>query len=155
MKRRQKILRIWAISLAFLIFSTSVGSTMSMHFCQGQLQHVSLFVKAKSCHQKTTSSHCHHQPEKPPCHQVKKVCHQSMEKKNCCENKTVLLQLDPETNAPASISFDVGLVQFIVAFSHFLPFDRLDYTHITPDYQNYKPPLLDRDISVLVQSFLL
>ena len=42
--------RLIALMMAFLMFFTSAGFTMDMHYCGGELKSVSFFGKAKTCH---------------------------------------------------------------------------------------------------------
>ena len=46
--------------MAFLMFFTSIGFSMDIHYCQGHLKSISLLGKAKNCHdiQAMKSDHC-------------------------------------------------------------------------------------------------
>ena len=125
---------------------------MDIHYCQDQLKGISLFGTAKSCHDKQ---------ETPPCHQTKKSCHQEddgiskSDKDNCCHNETVVIEksdLDATTTQIATAQ-DIQL-DFVVAFIAVYVFNYI----VNTDYQSYalyKPPLPDRDVQVLYQTFLI
>ena len=51
MKSTSITYRIIALTMAFLMFFTSVGFTVDMHYCQGKLKTFNFFGKAKSCHE--------------------------------------------------------------------------------------------------------
>lgn len=145
--------RLVAFSLALLILMTSVGWVVDMHYCAGQLKSVSWLGKAKSCHeqaQASTSKSCpHHQM------MLEQDEASSSDDGGCCENRTVYLHADQDTDALASQfvlekQAQQFLVAFIVTFSPTLTRGR-----DVPTYTHYTPPLIPRDIPVLVQSFLL
>ena len=80
--------RILSIVMALLIFVSSIGYAVDVHYCKGQLKSYSIFGKASSCHV------------------AKKVCphHANMvtttsSKSDCCKNKTLKIdQIDTEFN---------------------------------------------------------
>ena len=84
--------RLIALMLAFLMFFSSAGFAMDMHFCQGKLKSVSFFGKAKTCHDMAdnTMKNCPHHKKMMA---EKKGC---SEDKNCCSNKTVHFQSDQD-----------------------------------------------------------
>ena len=95
------------------------------------------------------------------CHHHKSAIEQqtdegcSVDKKNCCESKTLHFQSDQD-QLSQSTDFIVNqeLQQFVVAYvavffqNNFVVLDK-------PDFALYKPPLISRDISILYESFLL
>ena len=145
--------RIAAISMALLMMLSSTGFSMDIHYCQDQMKGISLFGKAKSCHDKEAT---------PPCHKIKKSCHHQenddvnkAEKDNCCHNETVIIEksdLDATATQIATIQ-DIQL-DFVAAF---VAVYILNY-NVQADFQpyaQYKPPLPDRDVQVLYQTFLI
>ena len=144
--------RVTAATMAMLISLSSTGFSMDVHYCQEEIQGVSLFGKAKSCHD---------QQDTPPCHQTKKSCHHSQDgnpkvaKKSCCHNETIVVEhndLDvtptPLTNNPnLQLEF---LAAYVVAFvlNYRAPADHKPYKH-------YIPPIPDKDVQVLYQTFLI
>lgn len=144
--------RITAISMALLMMLSSTGFSMDVHYCQGQIKSISFFGKAKSCHEKQETS---------PCHQTKKSCHHNedgvskTEKDNCCHNETVVIEksdLDATATQIATVQ-DIQL-DFIAAFIAVYVFNYSVQTDYRP-YAQYKPPLPDRDVQVLYQTFLI
>ena len=144
--------RITAISMALLLLLSSTGFSMDVHYCQDQIKSVSLFGTAKSCHDKQGT---------PPCHKAKKACHpkeddiSNTDKDNCCHNETVIIEKSEwdATATPLSTLQDIQL-EFITAFACVYVFNypiQADY----PSFTQYKPPLPDRDVQVLYQSFLI
>ena len=140
--------------MALLMLLSSTGFSMDVHYCQDQLKGISLFGKAKSCHEKQ---------EAPPCHQTKKSCHHQedgiskADKDNCCHNETVVIEKSDLDATPTqkAASQDVQL-DFVAAFMAVYVFN-FNYS-VRADYQpyaQYKPPLPDRDIQVLYQTFLI
>lgn len=144
--------RFIALIMACLMFVTSAGFAIDMHFCQGKLKSVSFFGKAKSCHDMVDKS-----MENCPHHQKmmtgKEAC---LEDKDCCSNKTVYFQSDQDQELQKSdFVISTSLQQFVLAYV--AVFLSSDYTiaHEAIPFAHYKPPLIQKDIPIFHQSFLL
>ena len=134
--------------MALMMLTTSIGFAMDLHYCQGNLKSISFFSKAKKCHDMVAMTNCSH-------HQEQQEQSQSCsEEEDCCQNETFQFQSNQE-KAIQTFDFVVNkqLQQFLTAYVMVLTmsFDEID----TIPYTYYKPPLIHRDIPVLVQSFLL
>lgn len=152
-KIRRQILKHIALLMAILMFSSSAGLAVDYHYCQGDLQNVSFYTKAKNCHDYVKSELGK---------KVKKACHKepanelsSAHKDNCCDNEAVFMQLDTEFGIIAIPNFnDYTDVEFLLSPSlnlDFIPFSYYD----AKDYKYYKPPSVELDHIVLFQSFLI
>ena len=136
--------------MAFLIFLTSAGFSIDMHFCGQQLKSFSLTGKAKNCFELAKTSKC---PKHKTVALATPEC--EMSKKDCCHNKTLNLQADLTPDIPANdFLISVQLQDFVVAFIA-VYFENRPHQSIKPSFAHYKPPLIPRDIPVFVQSFLL
>jgi len=127
--------------LASVVLIASVGVTINLHLCAGEVQSMALFVKPQ------------------PCKSVEKPCHgteRHAKKNGCCEEKTieakgkdatvevkVSTQLSPSFNL---ITVILPVLYSIVDFEIFLS---------TPRSVHYKPPLIEEDITVLAHTFLI
>lgn len=151
--------RISAISMALLMLLSSTGYAMDIHYCQDQLKDISLFGKSKSCHEKQ---------ETPTCHQTKtsltdgqKSCHNTKDgvsktaEDNCCHNESVVIE-KPDLDATPTQSTTVQNIQleFVAAFIAVYVFNYAVQAEQQP-FAQYKPPLPDRDVQVLYQTFLI
>ena len=135
-----KLIRsIMSIFLASLVLIASTCVTVNLHLCAGRVQSVALFVKAE------------------PCKEVQKSCHgtEHRSKKNgCCQEKSILLkgkESTAEVKASVIPSFNLITVILPVLCSVI----DLDSSVAAPAYAHYKPPLIEHDITVRVQSFLI
>lgn len=118
-----------SISLLMLFITATIGVTVSKHFCGGKLADTSLF-SAASC-----------------------GCGDKDMEGNCCSNESEFFQMD-EDYIITSADIDFKL-KFTLAFlSAFIDSFFIE-EYNSSDYSNYKPPLLNSDIPILVQSFLL
>ncbi len=139
----KKTYRIVAFMLSLLMFCTSVGFTIDMHFCQGKLAAVSVFGEASCCKTACTST-------KKACCQLPKTKHTD---DNCCDNTSIDVQLD--TNIPKAEATSYSQIQLQFVASFITAYFSLPITNTSiVQYQNYKPPLLIRDVLVLIQTFL-
>jgi len=137
-----KINRIIALILAAMMFTTSIGFAVDMHYCKGELKSFSFFGKAKSCHEQKVVKPCPHHAK----------MQLQQEESNCCDNETVYVQADIEKNISSAELVD--LQQFVTIFVQVFCLETTFSQQIfTSEY--YKPPLIARDLPVLVQSFLL
>ena len=146
------IQKICAFLLASLMLFTSVGFTVDIHFCQGDFKSFSLFGKAKNCHEVLQKqSTCKH-------HQALAQTYNNCEEdapKDCCENKTINLDADQDQQLQ-TVDFELTKQTelFLTAFVFtFYQNDLINARNI--DYSRYRPPLIIRDIPILIQSFLL
>lgn len=147
--------RFMALILAFLMFFSSVAFSLDKHYCQGQLKSVALFVKAKNCHELAAGvSKCkHHQTRQ------QKATTEGCEvgKKDCCQNNTLFFHLDQNKELPSSaFLINESFKNFVGAFVFsFFNNDLLNKENTALAFRVYKPPLIPRDIPILIQSFLL
>lgn len=136
-----KILRnIVSLLIATVILVSTSSFTVSMHLCGGRVASISVLDKATPCAME----------QLPPCHR------QLMKKMGCCEDhefkvegkdlSSKIQEVVQLQHQQFSWVLDLPVVHKIVlsaeSFSNF-------------SYAYYSPPLLDRDITVLKQSFLI
>ena len=134
---------ILTLALALLVVFSSLGMTITRHLCDGEVMSLALFEHSVACEMEQ-------QKEKLP------PCHQPVADDDCCQNQTVLLEVEDQS-AASSLIFKLSApdVAFLAAFSVVWStlFEMYDPAISLPP--DYTPPLLSLDIPVLVQSFLL
>lgn len=141
--------RFIAISLAFLIFTSSAGFSVDMHFCQDRLKSISLFGKAKNCHEMAQRASCpHHAVQAGP----ETTC--GLEKKGCCQNRTLHFQTSQDQVAQSydQLSPDQPTYQYAAMLPAAGRMTIGDKSILFFHYL-YKPPPLIRDLQVQYQSF--
>ena len=144
------------IILALLILGTSMGLTINKHYCQNQLKGMSVFFEPPNCHdllqsqsKKIKGCKHHQKAAKPTCKHAKKD-----DTKGCCNNESEYFHLEENLVQP-SISQDITPNFEWTAILHFnFDFSYISYNHTNTKFQHYSPPLLCRNITLLVQSFL-
>ena len=98
--KTKAIHRITALTMAFLMFFTSVGFSVDIHYCKGDLKSFSLIGEASACHQ------------------TKKTCprHKEMESEEKSEEYKKMAEHNPtlwEISSPTMLSFLVaGVAMF-------------------------------------------
>lgn len=135
---------------------TSVSFAVDAHYCNGQLKSVSLFGKAKTCHEKAVANKkttCPH--HKKMQQEAKKSNGDEMTKNDCCKNKTTIIQADND-----QISSDLPLPSFQKLQQFAIAYVLAFHATITTDKQSiqeisYVSPTISRDIYVLCETFLL
>lgn len=148
--------RLIALSMAFLMFATTLSFSIDMHYCKGELESIALFGIAESCKvqqeaEQASKDHSTHQHK----HEHKEDC--SNEKKDCCENHTLHVEADIDDQVQSQDFIqNAQLQQFVAVYvSIFFVNNTYTFEEETPSLAFYKPPLISRDIPILVESFLL
>ena len=150
MQQKSNTYRILAFSLAILMFFTSAGLSIDMHFCQGNFKSFSLIGKAKNCHELAQTSTCKH--HKAP---IQEETCEKTDKKDCCENRTLTLDSDQDQQIQtANFTLTKEIKQFVTAYIYAFHQDKITEEEVI-SFALYRPPLIQRDIPVLIQSFLL
>ena len=130
--------------MAFLVLVASTGFSMNAHFCQDQLKGVSFIGEAETCHDKQANTKCHHAENMT-----------DTEKDNCCDNKQIVAEnLDTEAIAQQLVIQNEIQIEFVAAFLSVFMFNELETNHLQ-HVPKYRPPILDRDLPVLHQVFLI
>lgn len=140
--------------MAMLVFVSSTGLSIDLHYCQGQIKSFSLIGEAESCHQQT---------KKVCCKKEHKICHAAQSnqddlgkcEKNCCSNKTIKVESNDEAKKLQSTELSQKQVKFLTAFVQVFLLEKIDLSKIIVPHLNYIPPLLNKNIPILIQSFLL
>ena len=98
----------------------------------------------------TPKKHCRH-------HQKMKVEEKGCsEEKGCCSNTTLVFQSDQDQKTPTN-NFVVSKQskQFLIAYCKVSFVEELGLQQEVANFAIYKPPLIQKDIPILHQTFLL
>ncbi len=155
MIKQNRTYRIIALGLACLLFFSTSGLSLDMHFCQGKIKRINLLGKAKTCAEiKNTKQTCkHHKPKEKKDTQAVQTCSSNSDHKGCCENQSFKIDLDTEfSQSQVNATPDVRL-DFLVAFT--LVFIQPAYNFLFVQKQIYRPPLPKHSLVVLFQQFLI
>ena len=123
--------------MAGLLLLASAGITLHKHYCMGRLKNVAVFEKAESC-----------------------MAMMGMEKDedcpmDCCKDTSEEIKIDDLKKVSEQINLVPDLKVLAVVTYFLIDFDLVSRANHYTSYLNYKPPLIDQDIPVLVQSFLI
>ncbi len=132
--------KIGAILMALVVLFSTMSFTISEHYCGDMLVDSALFSKAGSCGMEM---------QKPA---PLKDC--SIQKDNCCSNE--IKQIEGQTELKTQVlNLDFEQQVFIASFvySYINLFEGLE-SNIIP-FKDYSPPIIDKDINVLYQNFLI
>ncbi len=128
---------IVSLALAALVLVASSSFTVNMHLCGGSVQSVSLIEKATPCPMEVNT---------PPCHKA------LAKRASCCDDEQFLYQgQDFKNQESANIQVEQqALVVELPILAQIIP-----VATVFSQPALYKPPLLQHDIPVLIQSFLI
>lgn len=148
------MLKIKAIFLLFLMTVSTIGQAVELHYCKGQITSVSFMGNAECVcpeeveEEKTSCSHHKEHTEQSVQESNDKDC---ISKIGCCETE----QFSVETDKQFSKS-DFSVDPVIVSVLLFNPYLFIEYEQANfDDYNHYPEPYGQRDIPILIQSFLI
>jgi len=141
--------KISATLLAFLMFFSSIGFSMDVHYCMGDIESIAFFGNKATCDMENMGAmHCSKDDSKSA---VKKSF--SKKKMDCCQNKH--LSLKKIKTAPKTV-FNNFVAQKISFLTFFIveKFQVESHETLFADFHNYKPPLLFKtEITIDYQVF--
>lgn len=133
--------KIFSITLAIYFLATSVGFGVNTHFCDGEAVKSALQLTQYelSCGMKMEATSC-------------ATSASSITKKSCCENEFNTFQVEDDFQPVATqVDFNpVFVISFLLSF-HFPEFSVENETF----FLDYCPPLVQRDFTILHESFLI
>ena len=138
--------RFFSIFLTLVFIFTNVGYSLATHYCRGEIYKQGLFflyANDLSCGMDKSDQHtnCAHHGS-------------AVSKKHCCEDDWQIFQITDDYTSVSTHQIadaDVQVSIYSISLNDLL----FASENFSFEYYNYRPPLLQRDISVLVQSFLL
>lgn len=141
MKTGQTIL---SLLLVAMILVTSISHSISFHLCGGSIEDVAFFGHARSCTGLENS-----------CDRDFGQEHHSLNNKGCCKDTKISIDSDKYlskiTEKISIEKFQDISIPVIDLIQNDSDFSGVKNTHCAI----YKPPLIERDITVLVQTFLI
>lgn len=134
--------KILSFCLAVSILFTTSSFSVNMHFCCNQLVDMAFFSKAEACVDKVQKKD-----------NLSKQC-TSIQEKDCCNNQTFAKEGN-NTLKKSNIKFETETIVFLNTFlyTYINLFEGLE-GNIVP-FNDYRPPLLSKDIQVLDETYLV
>jgi hypothetical protein len=151
MKRKSNY-RIVSIVLALLLFVSSTGFSMDVHFCKGEIESVSFFGKATPCEM---------MKEKEPVQELHACCKAlqeqnqyllSFQQKSCCHNESLIVLTNTDIELSNSLAHNINSVQFVLITSTTSLFIFLAENDVEDNF-NYPPPKHTKDLNIFYQVF--
>ncbi len=128
-----------SLFLAFLVLFSTMSFTINEHYCGEILVDVAVFKQAKTCGMEIQQSETNSE--------------NIITNKNCCKNEHIVKEGQNElTISINSLSFDQQLFVTSFIYSYLNLFEVKE--KITP-FRYFSPPLFDKDMQVLYQTFLI
>lgn len=132
-----------SLLLALLVFFSSVGMAKTTHFCMGMemKSEIGFGEKHVDCGMNMPIDHGENDSDNHD------------DSKSCCENVTTQLQVDDEVQLK-KVDFDLSL-NFAVALVQVFIFGIDSDSFEGDQFHTSSPPLIEQDLQVLYQSFLI
>ncbi|OSY87553.1 hypothetical protein WH52_10650 [Tenacibaculum holothuriorum] len=131
--------KIMSLVMAFVVLFSTLSFTVNMHYCGGNLVETAIFQKAKGCGMEMDK------PSTEGC---------AITKKNCCDDEQLVVEGQDKLQLQLDkITFEQQV--FIASFVHTYInlFEGLDNN--VSSYEEYKPPLVVRQIFKIDETYLI
>lgn len=139
--------RILSISLMLVILVLNLGLTHITHYCGGEGVESAFSLVHSDISCGMTPS------EMESCAFDIQNGDEIIQKKGCCENEYTSISAEIDYNkAPVS---ENNHFKFVLAFAYSFVANNLFLEKDKPTFKTYRPPFIDRDISVLHQVFII
>ena len=125
--------------MTFVVLFSTMSFTVNMHYCGDTLVESAIFQKAKGCGMEM---------EKPSTEEC------SITKKNCCDVKQIAIEGQDELQLQVDkITFEQHLFIASFVYTYINLFEGLENNVST--YEEYKPPLVIRQLYKIDETYLI
>ena len=136
---KQLFHKILSFAMAFVVLLSTMSFTVNMHYCGDTLVETAIFKSTKGCGMEM---------EKPSI----EGC--AMTKKNCCDDKQLVVDGQDELQLQIDqISFEQQVFIASFVYTYINLFEGLDKN--VSSFEEYKPPLVVRQIFKIDESYLI
>lgn len=132
--------------LAMVVFSTTSGISLNVHFCKGKVKNFAFFTEAEACAKGTTTT------QEPTCRSVSKCDnHSGVSRTQCCLDEAFFYKLSTESHSgsPSVVLPDFTFSPSIAHFSRSF----FSNSGRASNYSINDPPFIDITIPALYQVF--
>jgi hypothetical protein len=136
---KQVFHKIMSMLMAFVVLFSTLSFTVNMHYCGGTLVETAIFQKVKGCGmemQKSSAEGC------------------AITKKNCCNDEQLVVDGQDELQLQVDkISFEqqVFIASFVYTYINLFE----GYDKNISSYEEYKPPLVIRQLYKIDETYLI
>ena len=140
---REILHKILSVFLAFTVLFSTLSYSVDQHICMGVVTDTSYFSDADSCGMIMDLEDCN----------IDGLSDDKVQKEKCCNDIHELIRGN-QTEQQALQSFEIQKAQFLIVSSYTYINLHENDTDKAP-FRDHSPPLVDKDINVLYQTFLI
>jgi hypothetical protein len=127
--------KTFSVLLSLIILLSSLNFSLSAHYCGQTIVDVALFGQAEAC---PMADEMNNDSEEP-----------------CCSDRQIIIEGEDYLSSKSFEKQEVEKIDILLSEFQF-PLELLLEEENTPSFiANYTPPLIEQDITLAVQSFLL
>ncbi|KAB1068989.1 hypothetical protein F6U93_04340 [Tamlana haliotis] len=131
--------KIMSVLMAFVVLFSTLSFTLNIHYCGDNLVETAIFHKAKGCGMEMQN------PLAEGC---------SITKKNCCNDVQLLVDGQDELQLQLDkITFEQQVFIATFVYTYINLFEGLDNN--VSSYEEYKPPLVIKEIFKIDETYLI
>lgn len=138
---KQLFYKILSTCLAIVVLFSSFSFTIDKHICMGEVTDVSYFTEVDFCEMHVDQCN------------IDKLTQSKQLKENCCIETQVLIP-NNQSLQYTNDYFQLSQIQFALAFT-FSYLNLFEVREKITPFKDYSPPIVDKDIQVLYQTFLI
>ncbi len=139
----QALHKILSIIIALVVLFSSLSFTVEKHVCMGKITDTSFFNQADSCGMIMDEEDC----------TIDDFSQHKMEKEKCCNDIQQIISGN-QNEQQALDTFEISNLQFVLAYTYTY-INLFEVKEQPRAFTYYSPPLVDKDIQVLYQTFLI
>lgn len=144
--------QVISIALLMSIFIAILGLDVGIHKCGGELKSVAFFGPATPCAHAVAADS---QKDLPPCHRHLFKDSEESDSKGCCEDEYHDLQVLEIEVIPDHSQWSAFNDMEFATWDVEITDPEFTFQYVTPEYLNYKPPLISGVTYKLIQVFLI
>lgn len=118
--------------MAITLLIATTGVTLNKHYCMGRLKSIAIFHHAENC-----------------------MGEGMVDPMPCCQDVSEELKIEEITSSTFNFDSAPELYQLAVVSYILIDQDLVSIEQDHPEFLDYEPPPTDKDIPVLIQSFLI
>lgn len=149
---KKAVRHIALVMLIGIIGFASLGTSVNLHFCNGKLQLVNVFGIEEDC--AMTGLSCPNETSGSCCENHKSSNRESVSDLGCCVNLALITKTNLD-NGPDPINCDLNGYDYVPIIRPAINLNGTNFKPFKQKFHNYKPPLIQEDISVLYETFLI
>lgn len=143
MNNRKKIwFKLLSVSLGVLFLFSSIGFSLDIHYCQGNIKSIGIYASAEKCSEEMEVTKCANHSDS------------GISKTPCCSNEQYFYQTGNADNTPNFVNTQIIPIVILLQSDDDAQTDVFLSENVLT-YNGSDPPLVVKDFNILYDTFLI